>query len=193
MNIYDWIIFSGNPPWSMPVLLKTQLGNSFKCFVLFPAPRRWWWGRPAGHVKNGWGHRSQHPWEECCSKDTGRHNSSRHNKHPLCLIRSIQRTRQNCLKAEKRKISRWVMGRHPFLRWWGVGLFLVLESWGLANFSYWLRLPFRAIFMMAFQAISPLLLAPAPRGDQNMQGIRCYIEFIYHCQKTWKFRVNFRV
>ena len=53
-------------------------------------------------------------------------------------------------------------GRHPFLRWWGVGVFSILESWGAVAASQ-----------------QTFLLSPAPiqantrGGDQNMQGIRC--------------------
>ena len=40
-------------------------------------------------------------------------------------------------------------GRHSFLRWWGVGVFPILESWGLlllrSKLFYCLRLPFKLI------------------------------------------------
>ena len=53
-------------------------------------------------------------------------------------------------------------GRHPFLRWWGVAVFSIMESWGAVATSQ-----------------QTFLLSPAPiqantrGGDKNMQRLGC--------------------
>ena len=62
-------------------------------------------------------------------------------------------------------ILRAWFGSHPFLRWWGVGVFSILESWRAVaasqqTFFYCLRLPFKLILGKVTKKCRGLHLGP---------------------------------